>query len=131
MTLTWFCRAVRSQWQTVRQLVWPETVQQRTEAEIQRLTRELSRRYIGLIRRKRKIAHLQDRLDQLERQLRQPTLTSLEPLFRACTRLRQRLGDQERKYQQQRQAFLRRKQLRLALVRGEVLVAEDPPSHED
>lgn len=131
MTLTWFCRAVRSQWQTVRQLVWPETVQQRTEAEIQRLTRELSRRYIGLIRRKRKIAHLQDRLDQLERQLRQPTLTSLEPLFRACARLRQRLGDQERKYQQQRQAFLRRKQLRLALVRGEVLVAEDPPSHED
>ena len=123
MSVAAFCRAVRSQWQALAQLVWPEGPEQRTQAEVARLTEELYGRYRRLVLRRHRIEQLRDRLARQERELAGEPCGPAEHLRAALERNRARLAEHESAYARQRQAFLRRKRLRLALLRGQVVVS--------
>jgi hypothetical protein len=140
MALAAFCQAVRSQWQTLTQLVWPDSPQQQARDEIQHLTEELVGRYRRLVQRRSKIERLRERLAAAQRRVE--TLSglassgtaaegawemalTLERLHRAVQRNRARLVRLEEAYERRRLCFERKKQLRLALARGEVVVV--PP----
>jgi hypothetical protein len=126
MSVAAFCRVVRSQWQALAEYVWPATPDQRLQAEVFRRTRELARRYRRLVTRRRKIEALRDRLAQQERELLADPL-SPEHLPLARQRNARRLAEHEERYVRERWAYLRCKQLRLALLRGQVTVC-DPPT---
>ena len=125
MSVTVFYRLVRSQWQALTQLVWPADVEQLTQSEIARLTDELEGRYARLVRRRRKVEQLRDRLAALERAEPEPPSMSEHPLGRAIERNRARLAEHEEAYERQRRAFVRLKHLRRAMMRGQVVVCED------
>lgn len=118
-------RIAQSQWQSLSRLLWPLDVEQLTRAEIARLTDELEGRYTRLIRRRIKIEQLRDRLRALETAQPEPILTNEHPLDRAIERNRTRLVEQEEIYDRQRRAFLRIKQLRRAMMRGQIVVCEE------
>lgn len=130
MSVAAFCRVVQSQWQALAHYVWPATPEQRREAELARRTADLARRYRRLVRGRRKIEALRDRLALRERELASEAPLSPQQLLLARERDRRRLADLEARYDLQRSEYLRRKQLRLALVRGELAVCEESAAGE-
>jgi hypothetical protein len=122
MTVATFCQIVKTQWDSLSSLLWPTSVEQLTSAEVARLTDDLEGRYIRLIRRRRKIEQLRDRLSGLERA---ESWAGGDAALRAIERNRARLADHEELYERQRLAFLRLKHLRRAMTRGQVVVCED------
>src|SRR5262245_56496004 len=117
MSVAAFCQAVRSRWQALAEYVWPPTPEQRLAAEIDRRARELARRYRRLVARRRKIEALRDRL--------------AEQGTPSWMRNHRRLAEQEERYQRERRTYLRCKQLRLALLRGQVIVCDEPDAGAD
>src|SRR4051812_47544256 len=101
MSVAAICRAVRDQWEAWAQLIWPETTEQRTQAEIERLAQELARRYRGLVQRRRHIEQLRQRLAGEEQQLGE----------KAAERTREKLSWHEQAYAHKRRVLQLRKQL--------------------
>ncbi|MFO0845491.1 MAG: hypothetical protein U0797_24420 [Gemmataceae bacterium] len=129
MTLTAFYRIVQSRWDSLSQKLWPRDVEQLCRAEIARLTDELEGRYARLVRRRRKIEQVRDRLAGLERA--DLGLAGEDSAVRAIERNRDRLAELEEGYDRQLRAFLRLKRLRRAIMRGQVVVCEDQPGSDD
>lgn len=136
MSVSAICREVRSRWQAFTQLVWPEAPEQQTQAHVEQLTEELARRYRRLVRRQQHVQDVRARLTRQERQLITRSLRLANPckdedrLRRAIERNRERLAHHERVYAQERETFCQRKALRLALLRGQVVVSHDRPDPE-
>jgi hypothetical protein len=130
MSVAAFCRVVQSQWQAFTEYVWPPPPEQRLQAELARRTADLARRYRRLVRRRRKIEVLRDRLARQERELAEQPSPFPEPLLHARERSRQRLAEHEARYARQRQEYLSHKQLRLALLRGQVVLCDEPAAVE-
>jgi len=128
MSVAAFCRVVRSRCQALAEYVWPATPEQRLQAEIARRTDELAWCYRRLVARRRKIEALRDRLAEQERELQATAPLSAEHLHQARMRNHRRLAEQEERYIRERWAYLRRKQVRLALLRGQVTVCDEPPA---
>lgn len=128
MTVAAFCRIVQTRWESLSSLLWPTSVEQLTRAEVARLTDELEDRYIRLIRRRRKIEQLRDRLSGLERA---EAWAGGDAILRAIERNRTRLADHEELYERQRLAFLRAKQLRRAMTHGQVVVCRQDEGDPD
>jgi hypothetical protein len=128
MTVAAFCRIVQTRWESLSSLLWPPGVEQLTMAEVARLTDELEGRYSRLIRRRRKIERLRDRLSGLGRA---EALAGGDAALRAIERSRARLTEHEELYERQRRAFVRVKQLRRAMTRGQVVVREDHRGPDD
>lgn len=130
MSVAAICRAVRDQWEAWAQLIWPETTEQRTEAEIERLMDELARRYRGLVQRRRRIEQLRERLAGEERQLAEHDSTA-EPdlmgqsLRDVIERTREKLTWHEQAYAHKRRVLELRKRLHKEMLHGKVVVAED------
>jgi hypothetical protein len=138
MPLAAFCQILRSRWQTLTQQLWPDTPEQRTETELARLRSELARRYRRLLQRRCRIEQILARLAEQEQQIDELSREaldvvgerswelagSLERLQRAARCNRDRLREHEQAYGLQLQALERKKHLRLALLRGEVVVAK-------
>ena len=112
MSVTAFCQVIQSQWQALAEYVWPETPEQRTQKEIARRTADLAQRYRRLLHGRQRIEALRDRIARQEREQRGE--------FRVRTQ--QRLTDLEARYARQREEYLRRKQVQLALLRGQLVV---------
>jgi hypothetical protein len=137
MALAAFCQAVRSRWHTLTQLVWPSTPEELARAEIQHRRDELALFYQKLLQRRSRIEQVRDRLAAQQRHIEK--LSSLaasgtaadgaaepSPILqcshRALQRYRDRLLRLEKAYERRRHLFHRKKQLLLALARGEVVV---------
>jgi hypothetical protein len=105
MSLTDLWQAARAQWHDLTQRLWPDSPEERTCAEIERLTADLSRRYQRLVRLRCRIERLRDRLAH------QPRGAG-------------RLARLEERYQAACRQLDRRKRLREALLRGQVQVAD-------
>jgi hypothetical protein len=119
MALAAFCRAVRSRWHTLTQLVWPSTAEELARDEVRHLSDELAVCYERLLRRRARIERLRDRLAAQQRQMER---LACDRLARAVGRNRERLARLEECYERTRRLYDRKKQLRLALLRGEVVV---------
>jgi hypothetical protein len=136
MPLAALCNTLRSRWQTLTQQLWPETPREYTERELAHLKAELSRRYRRLLDRRSRIEEVRARLTEQEKQIvelsRQALLTvgkqnsdlaaSLHRLQRSAERNRDRLQEHEEVYGLQLKLLERKKRLRLALLRGDVVV---------
>ena len=103
MSVLDLCRNVRSQWVAFSRMVWPEDSRQLTQAMLDELTDDLSRRY--------------DRLLALRRRIEAARERHPEPAARLA-----RLEDA---YARRRQAFARRKRLHKALLSGRVVACPD------
>jgi hypothetical protein len=128
MSIAKLCQTFRTHWEAWTHYFWPESATLRVQAERARLTEELRRRYQRLLRRRRKIERLRDRLEVQERagirltarvqacvgkadgQDAWDAALDLDRLRRAAGRTRQRLRRQELAYERQRLHFERRKQ---------------------
>jgi hypothetical protein len=136
MPLAVFCRTLLSPWRSLSQQLWPDTPQHRNERELARLKGELSRRYRRLLQRRCRIEQLRARLSRQEQQLdelsRQPhdapgeraesLESSLQQLQRAARRNRDRLFEHEQAYSAELDLLEQKKHLRLAMLRGEIVV---------
>src|SRR5262245_50811266 len=125
MSVSAICQAVRDQWDAWTRLIWPETTEQRTQAEIERLAQELARRYRGLVQRRRRIEQLRERLASEERDLAGCEATAqlaLLALRGAAERTREQLSRQEQVYAHKRRVLQRRKQLHKEMLHGRVVV---------
>ncbi len=111
MSLTDLWRAVRAHWHDVTQQLWPDSPEERTRAEIDRLTADLARRQRRLVRLRCRVEQARDRLAREQQRHR-------------AERLRDRLARLEDAYQAGCRQFDRRKRLREALVRGRVQVVD-------
>jgi hypothetical protein len=115
-----------SVWRTFTQLLWPESPQEQTQTSIAHLTDEMARRYRRLIERQQRIEEIRARLIRQEHERTVPPLTSDDRLFKAIERNRLKLAEHEARYARQRRGYLRCKQLRQALLRGQVIVRPQP-----
>src|SRR5262245_40420380 len=131
MSVAAFCQAVQSHWQALTQYVWPASPEQRVQEEIARRTADLVRRYRRLVQRRRRIEALRDRLTRQERELADGAPRSAEVPLLARAGNRQRLTEQGRRYAGLRAEYVRRKQFRQALARGQVGVCDIPPAPEE
>jgi hypothetical protein len=139
MLLAAFCKSLRSRWQALSQQIWPDTPHERTERELARLKTDLARRYRRLLLRRGRIEQVRTRLMEQEKQIvelsRQALDTareqatdpavSLQRLQSAAQRNRDRLVAHEQAYTLQLQVLERKKQFRLALLRGDVVVVPE------
>jgi hypothetical protein len=129
------CRLFRSRWQAFKQQLWPDTDQERTERELDRLKVELSRRYRRLLLRRCRIERVQGRLTKQEQRIDELTRQTLgacgeqtleledtiQHLQRSAQRNRDRLRDHEDAYRLQLAMLERKKHLHLAMLRGDVV----------
>jgi hypothetical protein len=136
MLLAAFCKSLRSRWHCLSQHLWPDAPQQRIERELARLKVDLARRYRRLLQRRCRIEQVRDRLAQQEQQIYELSrqalaengehsgvlAESLQRLQLAACRNRDRLQEHEQAYTLQLQGLERRKHLRLALLRGDMVV---------
>jgi Tfp pilus assembly protein PilN len=136
MPLAALCNTFRSRWQALTQQLWPETPRESSERELARLQGELARRYRRLLDRRSRIEVVRARLTEQEKRIvelsrqaplaagkRNSDLTaSLHRLQRLAERNRDRLQEHEEVYGLQLKLLERKKRLRLALLRGDVVV---------
>lgn len=140
MSVSAFCQAVREQWVFVAQLIWPESVEQRTQTVASALADELARRYRALVRRRQRIERLRARLACQERHLAEQTARvatalmtvsaydrglALDRIRRQVDCTRQRLARQEQVYAGKREALERRNALYREMLRGHVVAADE------
>jgi hypothetical protein len=138
MALSTFYQAVRSHWRALARRVWPDSPEQQKQAEIARLTDELACRHRRLVLRNARIEQIRDRLARQQRRIAEvealvrggagrawELALDLERLHRAVGRNRSRLRRHQEAYHRQVLVLQRKKQLRLALERGEVVVRAD------
>jgi chromosome segregation ATPase len=105
----------------VSNYLWPSD---RTRNEAGRRGEELEALYAALLTRRRRIEQVRARLARLDRRLE--TMSDSSRAVRLAGRIeraRLRLADREAAYARQRQAFLRKKRLFEAILRGEIVVA--------
>lgn len=98
MSVSAFYRLLRSRWDHCTRILWPETLHERSQSELEHLDEELRRRHIRLLQCRQKIEKLRDVLD------RHPT-----------DRLRARLQERERAYDRLLERFQALKRLRAEL----------------
>lgn len=128
MSIASFRRMVQAQWEAFTAYLWPQTSEQRTQEEIQRLGRELQRRHEALIQRQQQLLKLRERVQLLELRAAERSNDPEAPVHRAVRRNRLRLQARENRYEQKQRAFLQLKELRNALTRGKVVVLGDESS---
>ena len=137
MSLFTVCRLLRSRWCSLARILWPDTLRQQVQSELQRLDGELGRRHQRLLKYRQKIEKLHARLKHREHrmaflasQVLDGTGTRAIEEFayrcRGIDRLRERLQERERAYEGLLDHFRRRKQQRSA-VREQLLCS--PPLH--
>lgn len=137
MSLFTACCLLRSRWRTLARVLWPDTLREQLQFELNRLDGELGRRQQRLLKYRQKIEKLHARLARCEH--RMALLASqvldgtdtrgIEELAyrrQVIDRLRDRLQERERVYEELLTHFRRRKQQRSA-VREQLLSC--PPSH--
>jgi hypothetical protein len=131
------CRLFRSRWQALKQQLWPDTTQERTERELDRLKVELSRRYRRLLLRRCRIERVQVRLAKQEQRIDELTRQTLDTCGEQTLELettiqhlqcsaqcnRDRLREHEEAYRSQLEILERKKHLHLALLRGDVVLS--------
>src|SRR5262245_24061187 len=100
------------------QQFWPDSPEEHTRAEIDRLNAELARRYRRLVRLRQRIEQFRDCLTRRQGQLNEPSHEVPERLGRSVERLRERLARLEGAYQAGCRQLQRRKRLREDLVSG-------------
>lgn len=130
MSVSTFCQVVREQWRNLSCLLWPEDAARRTQTVVDQLGEDLARRYRALVRRRRRIDRLRDRLarrqDDWLAAIRQGGGEHAEALGRAIEAAHQRLARHESAYTWQREQLLRRKAIHRDLLRGRLVVADEP-----
>lgn len=127
-----FSGLLRSRWRRLARVLWPDTLQEQLQAELERFDGELAQSHQRLLKFRQKIEKLRVGLQRRERRL--ALLTSevhhevdtraFEDLARgsrAIERLRERLQARERAYGERLAHFRRRKQQRAA-VRAQLLL---------
>jgi hypothetical protein len=136
MLLAAFCKTLRSRWQALTQQIWPDSPRQRTQRELARLQTDLARRYRRLLQRRCRIEKVSAHLTEQEKQIvelsrqvpdaageqAQDLAAMLGRLQRAARRSRNRLEQHEQAYSHELAALERKKHVRRALLRGDVVV---------
>ena len=112
MSITVLWRTVRGRWHDLMQQLWPEGPEERTRAEITRLSRDLCRRWRRLIR-------LRQRIDKARARA-----AALSPPNEASAAAAERLARLEQAYRNGCSRLRRRKRLCAALARGQMQVVE-------
>jgi hypothetical protein len=131
------CCLLRSRWRSLARILWPDTLREQLQSELKRLDDELGRRHQRLLKFRQKIEKLHARLERGEHRmaflasqvLDGTDVRALEELACRCRgidRLRERLQERERAYEELLDHFRRRKQQR-SIVREQQLCCS--PSH--
>jgi hypothetical protein len=105
MSLAAFCRLLRSRWHGLANSIWPDSFAEQVQAELGLLDGELRRRHDRLVKYRQKTEKIRYSLQRRE----------LRPQSLAVDRLRRRLAERERKYQESLLRFDRWKQERKAV----------------
>jgi hypothetical protein len=134
MSLKDFCHAVRTQWRTLVQTVWPASPAELERAEEARLDRAIRRRWLRLVALRGRIDRLLTALGRQQGRLRDLSarlLTRREEwdaeawarLQQAVARKRERVERLERRYESECEVLDRLRWARRGLGRGELVVS--------